>query len=106
MRGVTTSSQREGEHPFGVSDACLSWTARAWEGSSADSGKISSDKFFERREHQNDESGDREMGKDGYWALQARETREMENGIRIKPDYRSHFHSIISVRMMADGRVF
>jgi hypothetical protein len=50
---LPTPSRRYGDSPFGVSDPCLSWTARAWERSPADSGKIWPDKVFERTEHLN-----------------------------------------------------
>jgi hypothetical protein len=50
------------------------------------------------------------LGRCGFWippAAAPRElgTREMEKGIRNKQGHRYHFHSILSARMMIDGRI-
>jgi hypothetical protein len=39
-------------------------------------------------------------GAAGVW-----DARKMERGLRSRPDHRSHFHSIISARIMIDGGV-
>jgi hypothetical protein len=45
-------------HPFAVSDARLSWTGRAWEGSAADFGKFGQMKFLRGRGNGTVERGD------------------------------------------------
>jgi hypothetical protein len=67
------------------------------------------DDICERRGHLNRRMALEAWGRDGTSdivdAASKEWTREMGKGIRSKPGHRSRFHSIISARMMADGRV-